>query len=239
LKERSLKNKVAVITGAGGGMGVALATALAAEGCALALGGRRTTAIRAALRELESSVPVLVERCDVREGSSVERFYRRVKQKFGRVDILINNAGISHAMQPVSKLSEKVWRDVLDTNLTGMFLCTRAALALMPRGGAIVNNLSVASQRVFTGQAAYIASKHGALGLTNTLREELRPKGIRVIALVPGPTATDIWDQFMPGAKRASMMSPEAVASAVVEALKAPGNAVVEEIRLMPLAGTL
>jgi NAD(P)-dependent dehydrogenase (short-subunit alcohol dehydrogenase family) len=139
----------------------------------------------------------------------------------------------------VSKLSEKVWRDVLNTNLTGMFLCTRAALALMPRGGAIVNNLSVASQRVFTGQAAYIASKHGALGLTNTLREELRPKGIRVIALVPGPTATDIWNQFMPEAKRASMMSPEAVASAVVEALKAPGNAVVEEIRLMPLAGTL
>jgi NAD(P)-dependent dehydrogenase (short-subunit alcohol dehydrogenase family) len=239
LKEPFLKNKVVVITGAGGGMGAALATALHSEGCTLALAGRRTTVIHAALRGLKSSRSVLVERCDVREGSSVEQLFRRVKQKFGRVDILINNAGISHAMQPVSKLTEKVWRDVLETNLTGMFLCTRAALALMPRGGAIVNNLSVASQRVFAGQAAYIASKHGAMGLTNTLREELRPKGIRVIAMIPGPTATDIWDQFMPKANRASMMSPEAVASAIVQALKAPGHAVVEEIRLMPLAGSL
>jgi NAD(P)-dependent dehydrogenase (short-subunit alcohol dehydrogenase family) len=239
LKERSLKNKVVVITGAGGGIGAALAKALAAEGCALALGGRRTVVIRTGLRGLKSSAPVLVERCDVREGSSVATFFRSVKQKFGRVDILVNNAGISHAMQPAAKLTEKVWRDVLDTNLTGTFLCTRAALALMPRGGAIVNNLSVASQRVFTGQAAYIASKHGALGLTNTLREELRPKGIRVIALLPGPTATDIWDQFMPRVRRTNMMSPEAVAEAVAEALKMAGNAVVEEIRLMPVAGSL
>jgi NAD(P)-dependent dehydrogenase (short-subunit alcohol dehydrogenase family) len=239
LKEQSLKSKVAVVTGAGGGIGAALAKALAAEGCALALCGRRTNAIRAALRNLDSSAPVLVERCDVRQASSVEQFFRRVKQKFGRVDILINNAGVSHAMQPVSKLSEKVWRDVLDTNLTGTFLCTREALAMMPRGGAIVNNLSVASQRVFANQAAYIAAKHGVLGLTNTLREELRPKRIRVVALIPGPTATDIWDQFMPKAKRESMMSPEAVAKTVVDALKTPGNAVVEEIRLMPLAGEL
>ncbi len=239
MKERSLANKVAVITGAGGAIGSALAKALAAEGCALALGGRRTSAIRAALRDSKPSIPVLLERCDVREGGSVDQFFHSVKQKFGRVDILINNAGISHAVHAVSKLTEKLWREVLDTNLTGMFLCTRAALMLMPRGGAIVNNLSVASQRVFAGQAAYIASKHGALGLTNTLREELRPKGIRVIALLPGPTATSIWNQFMPDANRAAMMSAETVAAEVVKALKTPGNAVVEEIRLMPLSGTL
>jgi short-subunit dehydrogenase len=109
----------------------------------------------------------------------------------------------------------------------------------MPDGGAIVNNLSIAAQRVFSGQAAYIASKHGAQGLTDTLREELRPRGIRVIALVPGATATDIWDQFMPQANRAAMMSPEAVASAVVSALKVAGNAVVEEVRVMPMGGSL
>jgi NAD(P)-dependent dehydrogenase (short-subunit alcohol dehydrogenase family) len=239
LKEYSLKNKVAVITGAAGGIGAALVSVLAAEGCALALSGRRTSAIRSVLRECKPSSPALIERCDVRDGASVGQFFRRVRQKFGRVDILINNAGISHGMQPVSKLAEKIWQDVLDTNLTGTFLCTRAALALMPRGGAIVNNLSIASQRVFAGQAAYIASKHGALGLTDTLREELRPKGIRVIALVPGATATDIWNQFMPKANRDAMMSPEAVASIVVNVLKTRGNAVVEEIRLIPLAGSL
>jgi NAD(P)-dependent dehydrogenase (short-subunit alcohol dehydrogenase family) len=239
LKEYFLKNKVAVITGAAGGIGAALVSALAAEGCALALGGRRISTVRSVLRECKPSPPALIERCDVRDGSSVQQFFSKIQQEFGRVDILINNAGISHDMQPVSKLAEKIWRDVLDTNLTGTFLCTRAALALMPRGGAIVNNLSIASQRVFAGQAAYIASKHGAMGLTNTLREELRPRGIRVIALVPGATATDIWNQFMPKANREAMMSTEAVASTVVNALKMRGNAVVEEIRVMPLAGSL
>jgi NAD(P)-dependent dehydrogenase (short-subunit alcohol dehydrogenase family) len=239
LNERSLKNKVAVITGAGGGIGAAMARALAAQGCALALAGRRPSSIRAAGRRLPASTQLLIERCDVRDSASVRQFFRAVKQKFGRADILINNAGISHVLEPVSQLSERVWRDVLETNLTGMFLCTQAALALMPRGGAIVNNLSVASHRVFSGQAAYCASKHGALGLTNTLREELRARGIRVIALLPGATATDIWNQFMPKARRAAMMSPEAVAASVVAALKLPGNAVVEEIRLMPLGGAL
>ncbi len=116
---------------------------------------------------------------------------------------------------------------------------TQAALAIMRRGGTIVNNLSIAANRVFAGSAAYIASKHGALGLTNTLREELRPKGIRVIALLPGATNTEIWNTFWPQAPRKKMMSPVTVAAAVVNAIQLLPNATVETLEILPTAGLL
>jgi short-subunit dehydrogenase len=109
----------------------------------------------------------------------------------------------------------------------------------MKRGGTIVNNLSIAAKRVFPGSSAYNASKHGALGLTNTLREELRPRGIRVIALMPGATDTAIWKTLWPEAPRRKMMSAETVAMAVVNALKLPPESVAEELLLLPAAGTL
>jgi short-subunit dehydrogenase len=102
-----------------------------------------------------------------------------------------------------------------------------------------VNNLSIAATRVFAGSAAYNASKHAALGLTNTLREELRPRGIRVIGLLPGATDTEIWKTLWPHAPRKKMMSPETVAQAVLAAILLPANATVENIELLPLAGAL
>jgi len=106
-------------------------------------------------------------------------------------------------------------------------------------GGTIVNNLSLAATRVFAGLSAYDASKYGALGFTDTLREELRPKGIRVIALIPGATDTEIWKTLWPDAPRKKMMSPETVASAIVSALSLPENSTVEEIKLQPTSGAL
>ena len=238
MSDQPFKGKLAVITGASRGIGLAIAKALAEQGCTLALSSRKATDIRAVARRLASSAPVLAEACDVRDPRSVENFFRAIKRQFSHVDFLINNAGIAHQLQPVEKLPAKVWRDVIDTNLNGMFFCTRAALPLMRRGGVIVNNLSIAAQRVFPGMSAYNASKHGALGLTDTLREELRERGIRVLALVPGATATDIWDQFMPDADRKTMMLPESVASAVVHALSLPPDSAIEEIRMLPLSGT-
>ncbi len=128
---------------------------------------------------------------------------------------------------------------MIDTNLTGTFLVTQAALAIMKRGGTIVNNLSIVANRAFAGSAAYTASKHGALGLTNTLREELRPKGIRVIALLPGATNTEIWNTFWPQAPRKKMMSPATVAAAVVNAILLPPNSTVETLEILPTAGLL
>jgi NAD(P)-dependent dehydrogenase (short-subunit alcohol dehydrogenase family) len=107
----------------------------------------------------------------------------------------------------------------------------------MKAGASIVNNISV--KQVFAGEAAYCASKHGALALTNTLREELRQKKIRVIALIPGATNTEIWNQFWPGAPRTNMMSAETIADAVVSTLLLPVSASVDELVINPVTGVL
>jgi NAD(P)-dependent dehydrogenase (short-subunit alcohol dehydrogenase family) len=235
-----LRGQVALITGATRGIGLAIAHALAAEGCNLILTAREESALSRAGRELKSArIRILTHSCDVRDPHSVAALFRTARQRFNRVDILVNNAGIAHLNLPVEKLPFPIWKDVLETNLDGMFLVTQAALGMMKRGATIVNNLSVAANRVFVGSAAYNASKHGALGLTNTLREELRPRGIRVIALLPGATDTDIWTTLWPQAPRRKMMLPATVAQAVLAAIMLPANATVESLEIRPTAGTL
>jgi NAD(P)-dependent dehydrogenase (short-subunit alcohol dehydrogenase family) len=235
-----LRGQVALITGATRGIGLALARALAANHCHLILTARDPSALARISRELSSAkIKVLTHPCDIRDPHDVDALFRAARRQFKRLDILINNAGIAHANLPVEKLPFPVWKDVLETNLTGTFLVTQAALAIMKRGGTIVNNLSIAATRVFAGSAAYNASKHGALGLTNTLREELRPRGIRVIALLPGATNTDIWTTLWPQAPRKKMMSPETVAEATLQALLLPANATVESLEILPTVGTL
>ena len=177
--------------------------------------------------------------CDVRDPADVNALCAAIKRKFHRLDILINNAGIGHTNLTVSKLSFEAWSEVIATNLNGMFLVTHFALPLLKRGGAIVNNLSIAAKRVFPGSSAYNASKHGALGFTNTLREELRADGIRVIAVLPGATDTGIWKTLWPDAPRHKMMSPESVATMVVNAIKQSPDGTVEEVVIMPASGTL
>jgi len=230
-----LKGKVALVTGASRGIGTAIARALAAEGCRLILTARDAKKLEKVGRELKA----VTIAADVRDPVQVGEAFRELKKRFARLDIVVNNAGIGHGNQNVEELPYEVWRDVIATNLDGLFLVTHLALPLMKRGGAIVNNLSIAAKRVFPGSSAYNASKHGALGLTDTLREELRPKGIRVIALLPGATDTDIWKTLWPEAPRQRMLQPETVARAVVDALKLPDGGCAEEIILRPAAGTL
>jgi NAD(P)-dependent dehydrogenase (short-subunit alcohol dehydrogenase family) len=240
-----LRRQVALITGATRGIGLAIAHALAVEGCDLILTARDEKALNKISKELcganaaRLSIKILAYPCDVRDPHSVDALFRVIRCKFCRLDIIINNASIGHPNLTVDKLPFPVWKDVLATNLDGTFLVTQASLAIMKRGGTIVNNLSIAATRVFAGSAAYNASKHAALGLTNTLREELRARGIRVIALLPGATNTDIWKTLWPQAPRRKMMSPETVAEAVVQILRLPANATVESLEILPSAGTL
>ena len=184
-------------------------------------------------------VKVLPVVCDVREERAVAALLAAIKKKFRRLDILVNNAGVAHENLPADKLPVAAWREVIDTNLTGMFLVTRAGLPLMKRGGTVVNNLSISAKRAFPGMSAYSAAKHGGLGFTKTLREDVRPRGIRVIALLPGAADTAIWDSFWPEAPRKKMMSAETVARAVVDALRLPDNSTVEELVVMPTGGAL
>ena len=219
---------------------MAIARALARQGCDLVITGRDERALAKAVRELDRlSVPVLAQACDVRCPDSVDYLFALVRGLRRPLDILINNAGTAHANRAIGELPYPTWCEVIDTNLTGMFLVTQAALAVMKRGGTIVNNLSIAAERVFPGSAAYNASKHGALGFTDTLREELRSKGIRVIALMPGATDTAIWKTMWPKAPRRKMISAETVAEAVVSALLLPENSTAEKLVLMPTSGAL
>jgi len=235
-----LAGKLALVTGANRGIGLAVATALAREGCDLVITGRDQRALARATRELESlSVQIVAQGCDIRSPESVDYLFTVVRGLRRPLQVLVNNAGIGHPNLAVSDLPYPLWTNVLETNLTGMFLVTQAALAVMKRGGTIVNNLSIAAERVFPGSAAYNASKHGALGFSDTLREELRPKGIRVIALMPGATDTAIWQTLWPKAPRRKMMSADTVAQMVVSALLVSENSTVEKLVVMPASGTL
>jgi NAD(P)-dependent dehydrogenase (short-subunit alcohol dehydrogenase family) len=235
-----LKGQTALITGASRGIGLAIARALAAQGCNLILTARDQAALTRSSRELaRMEVTITAHSCDVRDPQSVDALFRFISRHSKRIDILINNAGIAHANFPVEQLPYPVWKEVMATNLDGMFLVTQSALRTMKRGGTIVNNLSIAATRVFARSSAYNASKHGALGFTNTLREELRAKGIRVIGLLPGATDTDIWKTLWPQAPRRKMMSAASVAQIVVQALLLPSNATVENLEILPSAGTL
>ncbi len=239
-QQKRLRGKLALITGGNRGIGLAIARSLAREGCDLVITGRDSGFLKKAGRELEKlGVEVLAQTCDVRDPNSVDYLFTILRGMRRPLDVLINNAGTAHPNRMVSDLPYPEWCRVIDTNLNGMFLVTQAALAVMKRGSVIVNNLSIAAERVFPGSSAYNASKHGALGFTDTLREELRPKGIRVIGLLPGATNTEIWKTLWPQAPRGKMMSADTVARAVVDALALPENCTVEKIVLMPAAGTL
>ena len=239
-REPTLSGHLALITGANRGIGLAIARALALEECNLVITGRDQRALAKARTELEQlNVQVLAQSCDVRSPDSVDYLFALLRGLHRPLDILINNAGIGHPNRTVSELPYPTWMEVIDTNLNGLFLMTQAAVAVMKRGGTIVNNLSIAAERVFPGSAAYSASKHGALGFTNTLREELRPKGIRVIALMPGATDTAIWDTLWPKAPRRKMMSAETVARTVIDVLLLPENTTAEKVVVMPSSGTL
>jgi NAD(P)-dependent dehydrogenase (short-subunit alcohol dehydrogenase family) len=236
---RPLRRRVAVITGASRGIGRALAERFAEAGCDLALGARNPERLPGNEIAESYGVRILARPCDVRDEASVNEFFQAVSQRFGSIHILINNAGIAMPAATVAQVPPAEWRDVVETNLTGTFLCTRAALPLMQRGGTIVNNLSVAAKSPFAGESPYVAAKHGAKGFTDTLRIELRECGIRVLGLYPGATNTEIWNHFWPDAPRDRMISADTVALAVLHAVMLPENAAVEELVIGPMLGAL
>jgi NAD(P)-dependent dehydrogenase (short-subunit alcohol dehydrogenase family) len=241
-----LSGKVAVVTGGSRGIGYAIAETLARESCNVIITGRDATTIKKSAAQISKSAgahpnppQILPIVCDIRDPRSVASLFGAVKQHFATLDMLINNAGITQPVLSVEDTSLELWRDVIETNLTGIFLCTRAALPLMKAGATIVNNLSAAAKQVFPNYATYSAAKRGALGFTLSLREELIPRGIRVMALITGATATDMWDQIMPNAPRERMIDVNSVAEAVLYAVLLQPNVNPSEICLDPAGGAL
>jgi NAD(P)-dependent dehydrogenase (short-subunit alcohol dehydrogenase family) len=244
-----LRGKVVVVTGGSRGIGYAIARVLAAEGCSVVIASRDPSTLAQSAMRISDSLAktiastqrpeVVAEVCDVRDPESVASLFATVKRRFGKLDVLVNNAGITQPTVTVENTTLELWRDIIDTNLTGMFLCTRAALPMMQAGATIVNNLSAAARRVFPNYATYSAAKRGALGFTLSLREELIPRGIRVLALMAGATDTDMWKQIMSNAPRERMIDVDSVAQAVLYAVLLPPSANLSELLLEPASGAL
>ena len=241
-----LHGKVAVVTGGSRGIGYAIARTLAGEGCSVVITGRDPVTLKKSAAQIRKSVstqrkpPQIVSQvCDVRDPEAVDALFAEVKNRFGELDILVNNVGISQAPTPVPETSVEMWRNMLDTNLTSVFLCARAALPLMSAGATIINNISAAAKQVFPTFSAYTAAKHGVYGFTLALREELIPRGIRVTALMPGATATEIWQQIMPDAPREQMINVENIAQAVLYAVLLPPEANLSELLVLPTCGSI
>ncbi len=227
--------KLALVTGASRGLGLAIAEALSECGFHLILTARSRRPLERLAARLPNSTAIP---CDIRDEQSVAQL-AELMGKRKRLDVLINNAGIAGPAQPIASLDFATWREVIDTNLHGTFLVTQSMLPWLGKGSVIVNNLSIAARTAFPGMAAYNASKRGLLGFTETLREELRPRGIRVVALLPGATDTGIWQQFWPDAPRRRMISRRTVAQAVAAAVTLPANANFDELVISPSGGAL
>jgi NAD(P)-dependent dehydrogenase (short-subunit alcohol dehydrogenase family) len=233
-----LDGKIILVTGGSRGIGLAIAQRLGTEGARLVLVARKEAALRRAAEEVPGGA--LVVKADVTQATQVQRLFKVVGREMGRLDVLINNAGV-FTFKPFVSTSLDDWRRNMETNLTSLFLCTRGALPLLRRSRAahLVNILSVSSLHPFANCSAYTASKYGALGLTRVLREELRPLKIRVTGILPGSTNTRLTNQFGFPVCRIDLIQPADVAEAVFGAVAQPPRTTLEEILLMPSQGSV
>lgn len=230
----SSETPVAIVTGASRGIGLAIAAELARRGHRLALLARDQKALEGAARRLSASAPeVKTFACDVRDAAQVASTFEKALAWARRADVLVNNAGIG-GFGAIHELSDEVWDDTLDTNLRGVFLCSRAVAPQMirQRSGYIINISSLAGKNFFAGAAAYCASKWGLMGLSKCMAEDLRGHGIRVTAICPGSVQTE----FSPHAGKdpKKMLQPEDVARTVGWLLDQSPTSFASEIELRP-----
>ena len=204
--------KVALVTGAGSGIGRAVALALAKAQYAVVLAGRRLELLEKVARQAGSSC--LAVAADVTEPASVNALFARIAERFGRLDLLFNNAGMGAPATALEELSLEQWRRTVDTNLTGAFLCTQAAFRLMkaqqPRGGRIINNGSISASVPRPHMIAYTASKHAVTGLTKATSLEGRQYDIACGQIDIGNTATELAAHIAAGTLQADLsLKPE------------------------------
>ena len=233
---------LAWIVGGSRGIGFACAETLGAEGYAIAISGRNERALEEASARLTvNGIEVISVVCDISIEEQVKVGYKKIVNHFGKApDVLINSAGIS-PWSTFTETSTAEFDEVISINTRGMFLTSREVLADMyaRNSGAIVQMLSVASIKGYKNGAAYVASKFASLGFTNALREEAREHGVRVIAVFPGATETELWSEHQREKYHERMMQPSDIAQEIIAALKAPARALVEEIVIRPIHGDL
>ncbi len=226
-----------VVTGASRGIGRATAVRLAASGRRLILNGRDEEALRKTAELVQSAGgrPELIVG-DLTTKSGIEALAAGVSGE--SLDVLVNNAGLSN-VAAVEKLTLEAWEQTMAVNLTAPFMLTQKLMGKMGEGAAIVNLLSVACKVSFPEWSAYTASKAALEGFSRILREEMRPRGIRVIDIYPAATATDLWDEVPGEWNREGMLDPREVAESIAYALDRPSGVLVDSISVGNLGGNL
>ena len=201
-------SRVAVVTGAGTGVGKAAALALLADGYRVVLAGRRVDPLKEVAELSGAAERVLTVPTDVADPDSVANLFKAAVDAWGRVDLLFNNAGVNAPGIPLEDLTLAQWRNVVDINLTGMFLCIQQAFRVMkaqtPRGGRIINNGSISAHTPRPNSIAYTATKHAVMGLTKTASLDGRKYDIAVGQIDIGNAATEMAQRMATGVVQAN-----------------------------------
>ncbi len=241
----SIEGKVAVVTGAGSGIGRVVARAYLREGFAVVLCGRREAALRETVKEAGAfGNQIVVAPADIRDPVAVAGLFQTVSRTFGRLDVLFNNAGTWHAAQSIEEFDLETWTSVVETNLTGAFLCTQHAVRLMksqrPMGGRIINNGSVSAHAPRPGSAPYTITKHAITGLTKSTALDGRKYDIACGQIDIGNAHTDmtaVMEQGVPQANGSIAPEPtmdiQHVTDAVLYMTRLPLNANVQFMTLL------
>ncbi|WP_420958887.1 SDR family oxidoreductase [Burkholderia gladioli] len=201
--------RIALVTGAGSGIGRAAARRLLTDGFTVVAAGRRAEPLAALVEEARADGrEALAVTVNVRDAASVNALYATIERTYGRLDLLFNNAGVNAPAVPMDELSVEQWRDVIDTNVTGVFLCARGAFALMrrqtPRGGRIINNGSISAHTPRPFTSPYTASKHAVLGLTKSIALDGRQFGIVGCQIDIGNALTELSERMQRGVLQAN-----------------------------------
>ena len=234
MEGKMLQGKVALVTGAGRGIGRAIALALAGEGARVALAARTESDLRAVKDEIASAGgEAAVFPADVSDESQVNAVVAGAVERFGRLDIVVNNAGIALA-GPLENTKTEEWDRTMAVNARGPFLVCRSVIPHLRRqgGGFIVNIASVVGVKTYENQSAYSASKHALMGMTGVLAKEVQKDGIRVHAVCPGGVDTPMVNRTRPDLDRSILIKPEEIADVVLFLVTRRGNAVIDEVHV-------
>jgi 3-oxoacyl-[acyl-carrier protein] reductase len=230
----TIREKVAIVTGASRGIGRAIAVKLASEGVLVAMTARSEAKLREIQHEIEvGGGTAYAIAADLADPGSAQSIVSQTVAKFGRLDILINNAGMA-MLSPLIDTAVEQWDRLMAVNARAPFLLCKEAIPYMKAagGGTIIQIVSVIGVKGYINQGAYTASKHALMGMSKVLAQEVKPYNIRVHTILPGGVATDMLDQMRPDLQKSTLMAPEEIADIVLFLLTRRGNAVIDDIHV-------